>query len=142
MMGLKTPGVIVANPETLVSIGHLTSHGVLLGVLAAPRHRGHVAQHSRRPVLVSIVVTTLLGWMLGDVHYTRIVSAPPAWPAWVGRNRSVVPEPGHGRRDLLLYAGQPVWLLRDADCVTDKAESGCNGKFRAWKQSAVVVDSV
>ncbi|WP_241242110.1 NADPH-dependent FMN reductase, partial [Klebsiella pneumoniae] len=31
--GLKNAGVIVANPETLVSIGHLTSHSVLLGVL-------------------------------------------------------------------------------------------------------------
>ena len=33
MMGLKNAGVIVANPETLVSIGHLTSHSVLLGIL-------------------------------------------------------------------------------------------------------------
>jgi hypothetical protein len=33
MMGLKNAGVIVANPDTLVSIGHLTSHNVLLGVL-------------------------------------------------------------------------------------------------------------
>ncbi|SUG90979.1 xanthine/uracil permease family protein [Salmonella enterica subsp. enterica] len=31
MMGLKNAGVIVANPETLVSIGNLTSHSVLLG---------------------------------------------------------------------------------------------------------------
>ena len=30
MMGLKNAGVIVANPETLVSIGNLTSHSVLL----------------------------------------------------------------------------------------------------------------
>ena len=33
MMGLKNAGVIVANPETLVSIGNLTSHSVLLGIL-------------------------------------------------------------------------------------------------------------
>lgn len=32
MMGLKNAGVIVANPETLVSIGNLTSHSVLLGI--------------------------------------------------------------------------------------------------------------
>ena len=58
--------MIVANPETLVSIGNLTSHSVLLGVLgffiiAIPASRNiHAA------VLVSIIVTTLLGWMLGD----------------------------------------------------------------------------
>ena len=33
MMGLKNAGVIVANSETLVSIGNLTSHSVLLGIL-------------------------------------------------------------------------------------------------------------
>ena len=33
MMGLKNAGVIVANPETLVSIGNLTSHSVLLASL-------------------------------------------------------------------------------------------------------------
>lgn len=35
MMGLKNAGVIVANPETLVSIGNLTSHSVLLGSSAS-----------------------------------------------------------------------------------------------------------
>ncbi len=48
MMGLKNAGVIVANPETLVSIGNLTSHSVLLG---DPRLLHHcysgLTQHSR-----------------------------------------------------------------------------------------------
>ena len=39
----------------------------------------------RAAVLVSIVVTTLLGWMLGDVHYTGIVSAPPSVTSVVGQ---------------------------------------------------------
>ena len=36
MMGLKNAGIIVANKETLVSIGNLTSHSVLLGALVRP----------------------------------------------------------------------------------------------------------
>ncbi len=32
-MGLKNTGVIVANKDTLVMIGDLSSHGVLLGTL-------------------------------------------------------------------------------------------------------------
>ncbi len=74
----------MANPETLVSIGNLTSHSVLLGVLgffiiAIPASRNiHAA------VLVSIIVTTLLGWMLGDVHYNGIVSAPPSVSTVIG----------------------------------------------------------
>lgn len=31
MMGLKNAGIVVANPDTLVTIGSLTSHNVLLG---------------------------------------------------------------------------------------------------------------
>ncbi len=33
MMGLKNAGIVVANPDTLVTIGSLTSHNVLLGAL-------------------------------------------------------------------------------------------------------------
>lgn len=33
MMGLKNAGIVVANPDTLVAIGSLTSHNVLLGAL-------------------------------------------------------------------------------------------------------------
>ncbi|GAB3991590.1 hypothetical protein GCM10029978_120880 [Actinoallomurus acanthiterrae] len=48
MMGLKNAGVIVANPETLVSIGNLTSHSVLLGYPRLLHHRySGLAQHSR-----------------------------------------------------------------------------------------------
>ena len=69
MMGLKNAGVIVANPETLVSIGNLTSHSVLLGdprffIIAILASRNiHAA------VLVSIVVTTLLAgcWVMSTI---------------------------------------------------------------------------
>ncbi|EFT1820720.1 adenine permease AdeP [Shigella flexneri] len=78
MMGLKNAGVIVANSETLVSIGNLTSHSVLLGILGFFIIAILASRNIHAAVLVSIVVTTLLGWMLGDVHYNGIVSAPPS----------------------------------------------------------------
>ncbi len=84
MMGLKNAGVIVANPETLVSIGHLTSHSVLLGILGFFIIAILASRNIHAAVLVSIVVTTLLGWMLGDVHYTGIVSAPPSVTSVIG----------------------------------------------------------
>lgn len=83
MMGLKNAGVIVANPETLVSIGHLTSHSVLLGVLGFFIIAILASRNIHAAVLVSIVVTTLLGWMLG-MHYTGIVSAPPSVTSVIG----------------------------------------------------------
>ena len=84
MMGLKNAGVIVANPETLVSIGNLTSHSVLLGILGFFIIAILASRNIHAAVLVSIVVTTLLGWMLGDVHYNGIVSAPPSVMTVVG----------------------------------------------------------
>ncbi|EFY4198073.1 NCS2 family permease [Shigella flexneri] len=84
MMGLKNAGVIVANSETLVSIGNLTSHSVLLGILGFFIIAILASRNIHAAVLVSIVVTTLLGWMLGDVHYNGIVSAPPSVMTVVG----------------------------------------------------------
>ncbi|MDU4315036.1 MAG: NCS2 family permease [Klebsiella michiganensis] len=84
MMGLKNAGVIVANPETLVSIGNLTSHSVLLGILGFFIIAILASRNIHAAVLVSIVVTTLLGWMLGDVHYTGIVSMPPSVTTVIG----------------------------------------------------------
>ena len=85
MMGLKNAGVIVANPKTLVSIGNLTSHSVLLGMLGFFIIAILASRNIHAAVLVSIVVTTLLGWMLGDVHYSGIVSAPPSVTSVVGQ---------------------------------------------------------
>ncbi|MBG6249398.1 MULTISPECIES: NCS2 family permease [Symbiopectobacterium] len=85
MMGLKNAGIIVANPETLVTIGNLTSHSVLLGALGffiiavlAPRNI-HAA------VLISIVVTTVIGLLLGDVKFSGVFSMPPSVTSVVGQ---------------------------------------------------------
>ncbi|HBU0518747.1 TPA: NCS2 family permease [Klebsiella pneumoniae] len=116
MMGLKNAGVIVANPETLVSIGHLTSHSVLLGVL---------------------------GWMLGDVHYTGIVSAPPSVASVIGQ----VDLAGSLNLGLagVIFSFMLVNLFDSSGTligVTDKAGlADANGKFPRMKQ-ALFVDSV
>ncbi|EPY1532289.1 NCS2 family permease [Klebsiella pneumoniae] len=113
MMGLKNAGVIVANPETLVSIGHLTSHSVLLG------------------------------WMLGDVHYTGIVSAPPSVASVIGQ----VDLAGSLNLGLagVIFSFMLVNLFDSSGTligVTDKAGlADANGKFPRMKQ-ALFVDSV
>ena len=85
MMGLKNAGVIVANPETLVSIGHLTSHSVLLGVPGLLYHRDSgVAQHSRRGTGL-YRCDHPAGLDAGRVHYTGIVSAPPSVASVIGQ---------------------------------------------------------
>ncbi|EMA6916972.1 adenine permease AdeP [Salmonella enterica] len=143
MMGLKNAGVIVANPETLVSIGNLTSHSVLLGVLGffiiaiLASHNIHAA------VLVSIIVTTLLGWMMGDVHYNGIVSAPPSVTSVVGH----VDLAGSFNLGLagVIFSFMLVNLFDSSGTligVTDKAGlADEKGKFPRMKQ-ALFVDSI
>lgn len=143
MMGLKNAGVIVANPETLVSIGNLTSHSVLLGMLGFFIIAILASRNIHAAVLVSIVVTTLLGWMLGDVHYSGIVSAPPSVTSVVGQ----VDLAGSFNLGLagVIFSFMLVNLFDSSGTligVTDKAGLvDEKGKFPRMKQ-ALYVDSI
>ncbi|TJE62578.1 adenine permease AdeP [Escherichia coli] len=143
MMGLKNAGVIVANPETLVSIGNLTSHSVLLGILGFFIIAILASRNIHAAVLVSIVVTTLLGWMLGDVHYNGIVSAPPGVMTVVGH----VDLAGSFNLGLagVIFSFMLVNLFDSSGTligVTDKAGlADEKGKFPRMKQ-ALYVDSI
>lgn len=143
MMGLKNAGVIVANPETLVSIGNLTSHSVLLGVLGFFIIAILASRNIHAAVLVSIIVTTLLGWMMGDVHYNGIVSAPPSVTSVVGH----VDLAGSFNLGLagVIFSFMLVNLFDSSGTligVTDKAGlANEKGKFPRMKQ-ALFVDSI
>ncbi|HFT9785707.1 adenine permease AdeP [Escherichia coli] len=143
MMGLKNAGVIVANPETLVSIGNLTSHSVLLGILGFFIIAILASRNIHAAVLVSIVVTTLLGWMLGDVHYNGIVSVPPSVMTVVGH----VDLAGSFNLGLagVIFSFMLVNLFDSSGTligVTDKAGlADDKGKFPRMKQ-ALYVDSI
>ncbi len=143
MMGLKNAGVIVANPETLVSIGNLTSHSVLLGVLGFFIIAILASRNIHAAVLVSIIVTTLLGWMMGDVHYNGIVSAPPSVTSVVGHGDLA----GSFNLGLagVIFSFMLVNLFDSSGTligVTDKAGlADAKGKFPRMKQ-ALFVDSI
>ncbi|EBU8433918.1 NCS2 family permease [Salmonella enterica subsp. enterica serovar Ughelli] len=143
MMGLKNAGVIVANPETLVSIGNLTSHSVLLGVLGFFIIAILASRNIHAAVLVSIIVTTLLGLMMGDVHYNGIVSAPPSVTSVVGH----VDLAGSFNLGLagVIFSFMLVNLFDSSGTligVTDKAGlADEKGKFPRMKQ-ALFVDSI
>ncbi|EFR4423708.1 adenine permease AdeP [Salmonella enterica] len=143
MMGLKNAGVIVANPETLVSIGNLTSHSVLLGVLGFFIIAILASRNIHAAVLVSIIVTTLLGWMMGDVHYNGIVSTPPSVNSVVGH----VDLAGSFNLGLagVIFSFMLVNLFDSSGTligVTDKAGlADAKGKFPRMKQ-ALFVDSI
>lgn len=143
MMGLKNAGIIVANPETLVSIGHLTSHNVLLGALGFFIIAVLAARNFHAAVLVSIVVVTLLGWLIGDVKYQGFISAPPSISSVVGH----VDILGALNLDLagVIFAFMLVNLFDSSGTligVTDKAGlADEKGRFPNMKQ-ALYVDSI
>lgn len=143
MMGLKNAGVIVANKETLVSIGNLTSHSVLLGILGFFIIAIMASRNIHAAVLISIVVTTLLGWAMGDVHYTGLVSAPPSISTVVGH----VDLAGSLNIGLagVIFSFMLVNLFDSSGTligVTDKAGlTDAQGKFPRMKQ-ALFVDSI
>jgi len=85
MMGLKNAGIIVANPDTLLTIGNLTSHSVLLGALGFFIIAILASRNLHAAVLVSIVITTAIGLLLGDVNFNGVFSAPPPVSSVIGQ---------------------------------------------------------
>lgn len=85
MMGLKNAGIIVPNADTLVTVGNLTSHSVLLGALGFFIIAILASRNIHAAVLVSIVVTTGIGLVIGDVTFRGVFAAPPAITSVVGQ---------------------------------------------------------
>ena len=84
VIGLKTSGIIVASPATLIKLGSLHEAGPLLTALCflmiavLSYHRVFGA------ILISIVSVTLIGWGLGIVQYGGVFSLPPSLaPTWM-----------------------------------------------------------
>lgn len=78
LIGLKTAGIVVDNPATLVSLGDFTKPEALLAAIGFLI----IAVLSERKVfgavLIGILSVTLIGMMLGLVTYNGVFSAPPS----------------------------------------------------------------
>nr|WP_113867152.1 NCS2 family permease [Brenneria salicis]NMN93363.1 AGZA family xanthine/uracil permease-like MFS transporter [Brenneria salicis ATCC 15712 = DSM 30166]RBP61668.1 AGZA family xanthine/uracil permease-like MFS transporter [Brenneria salicis ATCC 15712 = DSM 30166]RLM30450.1 adenine permease PurP [Brenneria salicis ATCC 15712 = DSM 30166] len=143
MMGLKNAGIIMPNPETLVTIGNLTSHSALLGALGFFIIVALASRNIHAAVLVSIVVTTSMGLLLGDVTFSGVFSMPPSVMTVVGQ----VDLAGALNLGLsgVIFSFMLVNLFDSSGTligVTDKAGLvDARGKFPRMKQ-ALYVDSV
>ncbi|WP_113632619.1 NCS2 family permease [Pectobacterium peruviense] len=143
MMGLKNAGIIVPNPETLVTIGNLTSHSVLLGALGFFIIVALASRNIHAAVLISIVVTTSIGLLLGDVTFSGVFSMPPSVTSVVGQVDLA------GALNLgmsgIIFSFMLVNLFDSSGTligVTDKAGLvDARGKFPRMKQ-ALYVDSI
>jgi AGZA family xanthine/uracil permease-like MFS transporter len=143
LMGLKNTGVIVANKDTLVMIGDLSSHGVLLGILGFFIITVLSSRHFHAAVLVSIVVTSCCGLFFGDVHFSGVYSIPPDISGIIGE----VDLSGALTLELagIIFSFMLINLFDSSGTligVTDKAGLiDSNGKFPNMNK-ALYVDSV
>lgn len=78
LIGLKNANIIVANNATLVSLGDMSQLSVLLAGAGFFLIIGMVARGIQGAALISILLVTLAGFLLGDVQYNGIVAAPPS----------------------------------------------------------------
>ncbi|MCC4263014.1 NCS2 family permease [Oceanimonas baumannii] len=78
LVGLKSAGIIVDHPATLVGLGDITGLQAGLAVLGFFLIIGMAARGMRGAVMIGILAITGLGLAFGDVEYQGIVSAPPS----------------------------------------------------------------
>lgn len=78
LIGLKTAGIVVENPATLVSLGDFTKPEALLAAIAFLIISVLSERKVFGAVLIGILSVTLVGMMLGLVHYNGFFAAPPS----------------------------------------------------------------
>ena len=77
-IGLKTGGVIVANPETFVSPGDFTAGSAWLCLAGIALTAVLVARRMTGAIVLSIVVVTLAGLFVSDGHGGTVTAHPTA----------------------------------------------------------------
>jgi len=78
LIGLKEMGVVVDDPATLVTLGHLGTPATFLSCLGFVIIAGLAARKVTAAILIGIIATALLGIPLGLTQFQGIVSAPPS----------------------------------------------------------------
>lgn len=78
LIGLKSAGIVVASPSTLVTMGDITAFPAVMAALGFFLIIAMVHHGMKSAVIISILAITGLGLIFGDVQYQGIVSAPPS----------------------------------------------------------------
>ena len=78
IIALKSAGIVVDNPATLVGLGDLKQTGPLLAVLGFFVIAVLDAMRVKGSILIGILVVTVLSWMLGVSEFRGVVSMPPS----------------------------------------------------------------
>ncbi len=77
-IGLKTSGVIVDNPATLVSLGNLGEGQALLSIIGIVITAVLLARNVKGALLIGILATTFIGIPMGLTKMDNVFSIPPS----------------------------------------------------------------
>lgn len=77
-IGLKSAGIIVDNPATLVSLGDITSGAPLLGLIGIVITAVMLVLNVKGALLWGIVLTALIGIPMSVTKFEGVFSVPPA----------------------------------------------------------------
>ncbi len=78
IISLKTAGVIVGSPATLVTLGDLHKHDTILAIVGFFAIVTLDYLRVRGAILIGIIGVTVLSFFFGDNHFHGIFSAPPS----------------------------------------------------------------
>ena len=78
LIGLKSAGIVVASPTTLVTIGAITAFPAGMAAVGFFLIIAMVQRGMKSAVVVSILSITILGLLFGDVQYTGVLAMPPS----------------------------------------------------------------
>jgi AGZA family xanthine/uracil permease-like MFS transporter len=84
LIGLKTAGIVVDSPATLIKLGSLHEPGPLLAAVCFLMIAILSYKRVFGAILISIISVTLAGWGLGLVKFGGVMSMPPSLaPTWM-----------------------------------------------------------
>jgi len=78
IIALKSSGIVVDNPATLVGLGDLKQTGPLLAIFGFFVIAVLDALRVKGAILIGILAVTMLSWIFGVSEFRGVVSAPPS----------------------------------------------------------------
>lgn len=80
LIGLKSGGIVVANPKTLMNFGNFTDKNVLLTLIGLALMCILIARKVKGAMLISILLTTIIGIPMGitQIEGLKLLSTPPS----------------------------------------------------------------
>ncbi|MYL30699.1 NCS2 family permease [Halobacillus halophilus] len=81
-LGLRMSGIIVESDTTLVTLGDMTSPGVLLTVFGLMVTLGLIARNVTGGLFIGMFITGLVGFFTGQLELNGFVDTPPSPVFW------------------------------------------------------------